>query len=515
MITEDILTKCWHNIHKIIRSRVDNKQYEESIAEHSKYITPEAQLFCLLYKKFTERHPKKLYTVFLEQAAQTIYDDTNIDTYGALTFTYKDEDYVVNNLDFACFLKIQVNKYAGILQNIDVENLIPIFVYNFARLIHLPAIVTDFFQKEHYIFKYFGPYFLSKSSFLKIADTSESRVLVSKYVEEGNISEAVKIERIKKKLNGKSLVNINYQDNYGATALMKAESLEMIEFLLSYGADPNICNKFDETALHVLSFGADILIKYGANIDKQNNNKETALDIIAQDYSALCPKEYLKNLREKACHILTAKFYTIKDFFKHLLKTGSKELILDILNDKQHLLSHLDIYGNGLLHYAINAIHEAKPNEKEKYRQILLGIIEKFDIVIDQKHPNNFSDIPRLIKELEIYQFIEENPFVSTQSTAKSQEIKMQSAPIEYAAFVHSFDLVKQMIETYINKPKTVFISNDLYNKINEFANSHFYSIHLPLPYLDANDLLEFLSKPSEFISLPQIKQVQQKISID
>lgn len=84
----------------------------------------------------------------------------------------------------------------------------------------------------------------------------------------------------------KSGANINYQNKRGYTPLMIAIDAQgrakLVEFLLLNGADPNVINKDDLTALHIASyFGnkdvVNLLIKYGANLEIEDDNGLRAL----------------------------------------------------------------------------------------------------------------------------------------------------------------------------------------------------------------------------------------------
>lgn len=74
----------------------------------------------------------------------------------------------------------------------------------------------------------------------------------------------------------------NQIGNYGKTALMAAclnSFLLIVKTLLENGADPNLMNKDKRTALMMSSTPKiiDLLLKYGANVNSQNNIGETVL----------------------------------------------------------------------------------------------------------------------------------------------------------------------------------------------------------------------------------------------
>ena len=80
----------------------------------------------------------------------------------------------------------------------------------------------------------------------------------------------------------------NHQDNDGNTPLMLDVndnlSASLMEALLKNGADPNIANKDGKTALfyHADQTKQNLLLKYGADPDHLDNNRQTYLEFFKQ-----------------------------------------------------------------------------------------------------------------------------------------------------------------------------------------------------------------------------------------
>lgn len=77
-------------------------------------------------------------------------------------------------------------------------------------------------------------------------------------------------------------VDVNAQDKYGRTALMMTDRVEMTEILLRNGANPNLVDNDQRTALHHnghSSFGSyhELLLKHGADINAQDRRGDTLL----------------------------------------------------------------------------------------------------------------------------------------------------------------------------------------------------------------------------------------------
>lgn len=78
---------------------------------------------------------------------------------------------------------------------------------------------------------------------------------------------------------------INKRDKYGSTALLTASHLghaDIVDTLLTYGADPNITNQFEDTPLILASRKGyspivENLLKHGAHVNEQNKEGNSAL----------------------------------------------------------------------------------------------------------------------------------------------------------------------------------------------------------------------------------------------
>ena len=73
--------------------------------------------------------------------------------------------------------------------------------------------------------------------------------------------------------------NANAQDEYGTTALMRAETAEQIKALVEAGADINAKDKYGHTALMKAKTAEQtkLLVEAGADVNIQNKYGETAL----------------------------------------------------------------------------------------------------------------------------------------------------------------------------------------------------------------------------------------------
>lgn len=150
-------------------------------------------------------------------------------------------------------------------------------------------------------FRVFGRFFKTKPANIIIAVKRYCYDYINEYLQSGG---SINVRNKK----GKTLLMI-VADTEGYTigqSISYVQILKMLEFLLSNGADPNLKDKYGQTALFFTADSPDcvaLLLKHGADIDAQNNDGETVLMRAAK-------------IRD---------YYVVKDFFEK----GADPLIKD------------------------------------------------------------------------------------------------------------------------------------------------------------------------------------------
>lgn len=93
----------------------------------------------------------------------------------------------------------------------------------------------------------------------------------------------------------KSLLDVNYQNAYGGTALIYASSLfytNILKLLLNAGADPNLANNSDTTPLkRAIQSGrietVKLLLEYGADLYRIDNSRKSPLSYAYESYYSM------------------------------------------------------------------------------------------------------------------------------------------------------------------------------------------------------------------------------------
>jgi ankyrin repeat protein len=156
----------------------------------------------------------------------------------------------------------------------------------------------------------------------------------------------IDIEKIKKLVEMGA--NLNLQNKTGETVLMWESNYEIFKYLLEAGADPNISNNQGYTPLikHVWREGyAELLIKFGANINHQAVNGITALMtslkpklMLRHTIPSKSPREFLikagANVNLQDNEGKTALMFAIRrnnfDLVEQLIHAGADVNIRDI-----------------------------------------------------------------------------------------------------------------------------------------------------------------------------------------
>ncbi|OJJ19531.1 hypothetical protein BKI52_22250 [marine bacterium AO1-C] len=132
------------------------------------------------------------------------------------------------------------------------------------------------------------------------------------------------VQKLQKILNAK---NVNLRDKNGVTLLnqaIKTEAVEVVKLFLKKGANPNLANKdyYNTTSLmaatgHKTTIIAQLLIKYGADVDIQDKNGDPVIHWTAYNgnvpYTRLL-LEHKANLHLKSKHANGAMEVALKEW---------------------------------------------------------------------------------------------------------------------------------------------------------------------------------------------------------
>jgi ankyrin repeat protein len=210
-------------------------------------------------------------------------------------------------------------------------------------------------------------------------------------------------------------ININLQDNRGETALMYAidyDNIEMIRLLLNAGANPNVLNTHNHTALTLAIVGnssnnieiIEMLLNAGADATAKDRNNWTSL-MRAITLMQLMNCNYTKKITKIVRILLnagadvnvqnqygfTALMYAIRDGFdnecfnivKLLINSGADILIK---NNK----------GESALSMAINKAGICKDNNQNLYMlytKIVYYLSKSLRTQFDNQVLNSFNDL--------------------------------------------------------------------------------------------------------------------------
>ncbi|GAB1286393.1 hypothetical protein APTSU1_000162300 [Apodemus speciosus] len=168
-----------------------------------------------------------------------------------------------------------------------------------------------------------------------------------------------------------SSCEISPKDIKDATPLIKASQcrqIECLDILLKHGADPNIMDCSENTALHYAVYNGDIktatkLLEYKANIEAVNENKITPL-LLALKQNKEKMAEFLINngANAKTCDFLG------RSSLMYAVRCGS-ELIIKLLLQRDIDTFKQDVFGWTAKRYAVES--------KSKVRKLLIDYDEE------------------------------------------------------------------------------------------------------------------------------------------